>query len=74
MQETGLIANAILGFGQMSEPPGCRFRVALTALTMAEYLRDVRKNEVLSHSGLGGSDGAVKCPARRWRPAVPDRA
>jgi F-type H+-transporting ATPase subunit beta len=47
MQETGVIANAVLVFGQMSDPPGCRFRVALTALTMAEYFRDVEKREVM---------------------------
>jgi F-type H+-transporting ATPase subunit beta len=47
MQETGVIANAILVFGQMSDPPGSRFRVALSALTMAEYFRDVQNTEVL---------------------------
>jgi F-type H+-transporting ATPase subunit beta len=47
MQETGVIASAVLVFGQMSDPPGCRFRVALTALTMAEYFRDVAKTEVM---------------------------
>src|SRR5262249_54675008 len=47
MQETGVIASAVLAFGKMSDPPGCRFRVALTALTMAEYFRDVQKREVM---------------------------
>ena len=47
MQETGVIANAILLFGQMSDPPGSRFRVALAALTMAEYFRDVLSTEVM---------------------------
>ncbi len=47
MQETGVLANAILLFGQMSDPPGSRFRVALAALTMAEYFRDVRSTEVM---------------------------
>jgi F-type H+-transporting ATPase subunit beta len=47
MQEMGVIAKAVLVFGQMSDPPGSRFRVALTALTMAEYFRDVQKAEVL---------------------------
>jgi F-type H+-transporting ATPase subunit beta len=47
MQETGELENAILVFGQMSDPPGSRFRVALSALTMAEYFRDVRKTEVM---------------------------
>ncbi len=44
MQETGVIANAILVFGQMNDPPGSRFRVALSALTMAEYFRDVAED------------------------------
>lgn len=47
MQETGVIANAILVFGQMSDPPGSRYRVGLTALTMAEFFRDVQKTEVM---------------------------
>lgn len=47
MQQTGVLANAILVFGQMSDPPGSRFRVALAALTMAEYFRDVRSSEVM---------------------------
>jgi F-type H+-transporting ATPase subunit beta len=47
MQQTGVLAKAILVFGQMSDPPGCRFRVALTALTMAEYFRDVQRTEVM---------------------------
>ena len=47
MQQTGVLANAILLFGQMSDPPGSRFRVALAALTMAEYFRDVKKTEVM---------------------------
>ncbi len=47
MQETGVIANAVLVFGQMSDPPGCRYRVGLAALTMAEYFRDVQKREVM---------------------------
>lgn len=47
MQETGVLANAILLFGQMSDPPGSRFRVALSALTIAEYFRDVKHSEVM---------------------------
>jgi F-type H+-transporting ATPase subunit beta len=47
MQETGVLAHSILVFGQMSDPPGSRFRVALTALAMAEYFRDVEKTQVL---------------------------
>lgn len=47
MQETGVLPGCILVFGQMNDVPGSRFRVALTALTMAEYFRDVRHSEVL---------------------------
>jgi len=47
MSETGVISQTALVFGQMDEPPGTRLRVALSALTMAEYFRDVQKQEVL---------------------------
>src|SRR5439155_4046520 len=47
MQESGVIANTALVYGQMDEPPGVRFRVALSALTMAEYFRDVMGQDVL---------------------------
>lgn len=47
MRKSGSLSNSILVFGQMSEPPGVRFRVALTALTMAEYFRDVEQKEVI---------------------------
>ncbi len=47
MIESGVINNTILVFGQMNEPPGARFRVALSALTMAEYFRDVQNKDVL---------------------------
>src|SRR6195256_1586426 len=40
MQESGVISKAVLCYGQMQEPPGARLRVALSGLTMAEYLRD----------------------------------
>ncbi len=40
MQEAGVMKNVVMVFGQMNEPPGARLRVALTALTMAEYYRD----------------------------------
>src|SRR5437868_10593511 len=40
MQESGVIDRAVLCYGQMNEPPGARLRVGLSALTMAEYLRD----------------------------------
>jgi F-type H+-transporting ATPase subunit beta len=47
MTESGVINDTALVFGQMDEPPGTRLRVALTALTMAEYFRDVQKQDVL---------------------------
>jgi F-type H+-transporting ATPase subunit beta len=47
MQETGVIKRAALVYGQMDEPPGVRLRVGLAALTMAEYFRDVRQQDVL---------------------------
>jgi F-type H+-transporting ATPase subunit beta len=47
MRENGVLANSIMVFGQMSESPGVRFRAALTALTMAEYFRDVAQKDVL---------------------------
>lgn len=46
MRASGALANSIMVFGQMSESPGVRFRVALTALTMAEFFRDVAQKEV----------------------------
>ena len=47
MQESGVIDKAVLTFGQMDEPPGVRLRVALSGLTMAEYFRDVQRQDVL---------------------------
>jgi F-type H+-transporting ATPase subunit beta len=47
MTESQVIDKTALVFGQMDEPPGTRLRVALSALTMAEYFRDVQKQEVL---------------------------
>ena len=47
MTESGVINQTALVFGQMDEPPGTRLRVALSALTMAEYFRDVQKQDVL---------------------------
>jgi F-type H+-transporting ATPase subunit beta len=47
MKESGVIEKAALVFGQMDEPPGVRLRVALSALTMAEYFRDVQRQDVL---------------------------
>jgi len=47
MQESGVIDKMALVFGQMNEPPGTRLRVALTALTMAEYFRDQESQDIL---------------------------
>ncbi len=47
MTESGVLPDTALVYGQMDEPPGTRLRVALSALTMAEYFRDVQKQEVL---------------------------
>ena len=47
MKETGVLERAVLYFGQMNEPPGARFRVAYSALTAAEYFRDVEHQDVL---------------------------
>src|SRR6201992_808733 len=47
MTESGVINDTALVFGQMDEPPGTRLRVALSALTMAEYFRDVQGQDVL---------------------------
>ncbi|MDR2564582.1 MAG: F0F1 ATP synthase subunit beta [Bifidobacteriaceae bacterium] len=47
MTESGVIKQTALVFGQMDEPPGVRLRVALSALTMAEYFRDIQHQDVL---------------------------
>lgn len=47
MTESGVIKNTVLVFGQMDEVPGVRLRVGLTALTMAEYFRDIEGKDVL---------------------------
>lgn len=47
MTESGVIEKSMLAFGQMNEPPGSRMRVAMTGLTMAEYMRDVQHQNVL---------------------------
>src|SRR4029078_5022655 len=47
MMESGVFEKAALVFGQMDEPPGVRLRVALSALTMGEYFRDVQSQDVL---------------------------
>lgn len=47
MKESGVLDNTALVFGQMNEPPGVRMRVGLTGLTMAEYFRDEKRQDVL---------------------------
>jgi len=47
MTESGVIDKTTMVFGQMNEPPGARLRVALTAVTMAEYFRDIEGKDVL---------------------------
>lgn len=47
MEEAKVMDKTVMVYGQMNEPPGNRLRVALTALTMAEYFRDVKKEDVL---------------------------
>ena len=47
MKESGVLSKTALVYGQMTEPPGARLRVGLTALTVAEYFRDVENQDVL---------------------------
>ncbi len=47
MEESGVIKNTALVYGQMNEPPGSRMRTAFTGLTLAEYFRDVKRQDVL---------------------------
>jgi len=47
MKESGVMKNTVMVFGQMNEPPGARLRVALTALTFAEFFRDQKGEDVL---------------------------
>src|SRR5580700_1978521 len=47
MKESGVLEKVALVYGQMNEPPGARMRVGLSALTVAEYFRDVSKQDVL---------------------------
>ena len=78
MTETGVIDKTALVFGQMDEPPGTRLRVALSALTMAEYFRDVQKQDVLlfidnifrfTQAGSEVSTLLGRMPSRRRLPA-----
>ena len=47
MQDSGVLDNTVLVFGQMNEAPGVRARIGLTGLTMAEFFRDERNQDVL---------------------------
>ncbi len=47
MKQSGVLSNTALVYGQMNEPPGARMRVALSGLTMAEYFRDEKNQDVL---------------------------
>jgi len=47
MKQTGVISKMAMAFGQMNEPPGARFRVGLTGVTLAEYFRDAEGKDVL---------------------------
>ena len=47
MKESGVLGKTALVYGQMNEPPGARMRVGLSGLTMAEYFRDVKNQDVL---------------------------
>jgi F-type H+-transporting ATPase subunit beta len=47
MEEAGVLPDMVMVFGQMNEPPGCRFRVGHAAMTMAEYFRDQEHRDVL---------------------------
>ncbi len=47
MKESGVLPNTVLVYGQMNEPPGARFRVGLSGVTMAEYFRDEEGKDVL---------------------------
>ena len=47
MRESGVLNKTALVYGQMNEPPGARMRVALSGLTMAEYFRDIKQQDVL---------------------------
>nr|WP_320147705.1 F0F1 ATP synthase subunit beta [uncultured Anaeromusa sp.] len=47
MEQAGVLPSTVMVFGQMNEPPGCRFRVGNVAVTMAEYFRDQERRDVL---------------------------
>src|SRR3546814_15389119 len=69
-ENTTVLDKAALVFGQMDEPPGVRLRVALSALTIAEYFRDVRNQDVLlfrSEERRVGKECVSTCRSR-WSP------
>ena len=85
MQGSGVLARTVLVYGQMNEPPGARWRVPLTALTIAEYFRDQKHQNVLllMDNVFRFVQAGASCPAcsaacrrasatsRRWRPKWP---
>ena len=82
MQEAEVFDKVALVFGQMDEPPGTRLRVALSALTMAEYFRDVKEQDVLlfidnifrfTQAGSEVSTLLGRMPSRGGLPAHPGR-
>ena len=78
MKESGVIDKTTMVFGQMNEPPGARMRVAETGLTMAEYFRDEKHQNVLlfidnifrfTQAGSEVSALLGRMPYSRWLPA-----
>ena len=65
MIESGVIDKTAMVFGQMNEPPGARLRVGLTGLTIAEYFRDVERQDVCS---LLTTSSALPRLGRKCRP------
>ena len=82
MRRSGVIDQSVLVYGQMNEPPGARWRVGLTALTIAEYFRDTKQQNVLllmdnvfrfvqagsEVSGLLGRRHRASAISRLWPP------
>src|SRR5476649_2143583 len=82
MSDSGVLPRTVLVYGQMNEPPGARWRVPLTALTVAEYFRDTKHQNVLllmdnvfrfvqAGSELSSLLGRLRrgsVISRRWRP------
>ena len=81
MDEAGVLEKTALVFGQMDEQPGTRLRVPLTALTMAEYFRDVQNQDVLLFIDniFRFTQLVPRCPPcsavcrPQWLPAEPGR-